>query len=165
MRSVEGDLSRVLLIVAAAVTAACSGHLTKLPVQEVPIESVQAPPTPLVDESAPAAEEPGGAGATSAGSATATTGAAASSRGPVALPAVASATDDSAGANEGDPKIAAAMKLMKTGKKTDLFAARRLLSATVLVGAGTPDQARLLRLICSKLNDKTCVAKCAAYIR
>jgi hypothetical protein len=99
----------------------------------------------------------------SAPTTTRTSSAAASTGGASSGPPVAIVPDDP---NEpGDQKLQAATKLIKTGKHADLLAARKLLGTSVFAGTGTSDQARLLRLVCSKLGDKPCVARCAQFIK
>jgi hypothetical protein len=171
MGSPLGDRSLTLLA-GALVLAACS-HLTKYTVQEVPIESYQAPaPTPILGEDAgPAVPEvvaTTGTTGTSASAGTHTSAAVApaapggAAGAPGAAP-VAIVPDDPD--EPGDPKLQAATKLLKSGKHADLLAARKLLGASVFTGTGSADQARLLRLVCSKLGDKPCVARCAQYIK
>jgi hypothetical protein len=160
----------VTLLTGAVLVTAC-GHITKYKIEEVPISSFSATapagPVAATDPSASVAVPPiidmgpGGAATPPAGSgATASAPAAAAGAPPQAI-----AGGDDVPGDQSDPKIAAATKLLKSGKRTDLAAARKLLSATVFAGTGTPDQARLLRLVCSKLGDKACVVRCTSFIR
>jgi len=166
MGTTMGALSLVTVLAGALAASACSGHLNKFPVQEVPISSFEAPAPaqvaapaedttkpPIIDMGVPA---PPAAPATAAaaGGAAAAPGAAAGG---------GAAADDPSEST--DPKIQAAGKLMKTGKRNDLMSARKLLATSVFTGTGTADQARLLRLVCSKLGDKPCVARCTAIAK
>jgi hypothetical protein len=168
MGTTMGALSLATVLAGAFLASACSGHLNKVPVQEVPISSFDSPAPipiatseeasrpPIIDMGVPTPPTtPAAGGAAAAGGATAATGGGASS----------SAGGDEVPADSSDPKIQAAAKLMRSGKRNDLMAARKLLAASVFASTGTPDQARLLRLACSKLGDKACVARCAAYIK
>jgi hypothetical protein len=158
-----GTLSLCLVIVAVAFASACD-HLTKLPVAEVPIDQFEGtpPPTPagapttvpVVEADAPPLPPP--APSTNATTSAATTKAAgASSGGPVPIEPPDPAED----------KIQAAKKLMARGTKPDLLQARKILVADVGSGNGTPGEARVLRQVCVKLNDKPCIAKATTYIK
>jgi hypothetical protein len=146
-----------------ALVVACT-HLHKVPIQEVPIDSFVAGPGPSAVASAGYASDDAGRPviidegptssipvATAAGSGAQ----AAAGKGPEPA-ATADTTDDT---------LQAASKLIKTGKKNDLLSARKLLAPAVFGGNGTADEARLLRLVCSKLADKACVAKSAQYAK
>jgi len=160
----------VTLLLGAVLASAC-GHLTKYKIEEVPISSFAAtgpPPTVTAAETAavpPIIDMGPGASAPSAAVVAAAAPAVAGAAAPaVAAPQPLAGGDDAPG-DQSDPKIQAATKLMKTGKRSDLAAARKLLSASVFAGTGTSDQARLLRLVCSKLGDKVCVGRCGAFIK
>jgi hypothetical protein len=151
---------------ATSLLASACGHLTKYKVEEVPISSFAATgPSPTVSAE-PAVVPPiidmGSGPATPPPPAVSGAVAASPPAGPAPQPVAGG--DDVVG-DPSDPKIQAASKLLKTGKRNDLMMARKLLAASVFAGTGTADQARLLRLVCSKLGDKGCVGRCGIYIK
>jgi hypothetical protein len=143
------------LCVAIAAAMAC-GHLDRVPVVEVPIDQFQAAPAgsvtaasptlaPIIDDTPPAAT-------TTAASAT-TPSTAPAKPGGAPPPAAIEAPDPA------QDKIDQAKKLMATGKPADLLKAKRLLIADVGSGTGTPGEVKMLKVVCTKLADKACLAK------
>jgi hypothetical protein len=160
-----GIPSLCMALAAVTLSVACS-HITKLPVTEVPIDQFQATPvgapsdtptapTPVVEPdpttAAPTTEAP-------------PPSAAAAPKAPAGA-ASGTAPESIEPADPAEDKIRAATKLMKTGKRADLLAARKLLVADVGSGNGSQGEARLLRTVCTKLGDKPCVAKATSYIK
>jgi hypothetical protein len=151
-----GTLSLCVALAAVAIAPACT-HITRLPVTEVPIDQFQATPVTAVPETVatvaiiqpdpPPVPAPGG---TTAASATP-----ASSK-PAAPPPTVDSPED---------KVQAAALALKTGKRADLLSSRKALMADVGTPNGTPGEARMLRAVCAKLNDKPCIAKATANIK
>jgi len=157
-----GALSSSFGFGAALLAAACSSHLTKLPVTEIPIDQFEGTPVATAPADVPSAvpvvePEPPPSAATTTPSAPVV--AAPASHGPVAPPA---SVDPSQTPEE---NVDAAIKLMKTGKRADVVAARKLLYNDVASGSCTQGEARMLRTVCLKLNDKPCVAKAVSAIK
>jgi len=147
-----------LWVTAAALplAGACT-HLTKIPVQEVPIDQFQATPAevPAASAGVPPIVDEGPTAATTTAAATTTGGAKPAGSAPTAIEPPDPAQE----------RIDAAMKLARSGKKADLQMARKMLIVDVGSGNGTPGEARALKQICTKLGDKACVAKASSYIK
>jgi hypothetical protein len=151
-----GTLSLCVALAAVAIAPACS-HITKLPVAEVPIDQFQGTPVTAVPETVASVaiiqpDPPPVPAPTSTAAASASP---ASSK-----PAAPLQTLDSP-----EDKVQAAVQAMKTGKRADLLASRKALMADVGTPNGTPGEARMLRAVCTKLNDKACIARANLYIK
>jgi hypothetical protein len=166
-----GALLPSLGLLAALSAAACESHLAKLPVTEIPIEQFEgtpvsaplgeaAPVTPIVVDGEPAAPPASAAAANVTAPSAAPVPAAAVSKAPAGPPP--SAVEPSATPEE---KVDAAIKLMKTGKKADVLAARKVLYNDVASGSCTQGEAKMLRTVCLKLKDQACVLKAVSNIK
>ncbi len=171
----DGSLLHVAPLAAAILGIACT-HVSKVPITEVPINQFEATapppastetigPPPLIDETAaPSATSASPVVSAATSSATPSAPATATAGGAGGAAAPTNLTAPTAGAGtDADSKIQAATKLMKSGKRPDLLAARKILGADVFNQKGTADEARLLRLVCTKLGDKPCVATATQY--
>jgi len=150
-----GTLSLCVALAAVAIAPACS-HITKHPVAEVPIDQFQGTPVTAVPEAvATVAIQPDPPPVP-----VPTTSAAASASPASSKPAAPLQTVDSP-----EDKVQAAAQALKTGKRADLLASRKALMADVGTPNGTPGEARMLRAVCTKLNDKACIARANLYIK
>jgi hypothetical protein len=168
MGSSLGALGVQTVLACALAGVACS-HITKVPVTEIPIASFQSP-EPAATALAPAPDKPpiidetlAPATTTSAAAATAAAPTGAGAKPQAAPQPVQPPPADSGGGPE--DRVQTASKLVKTGKHGDLVKARALLGSSVFAGSGTADEARMLRLVCTKLGDKACVQKSLPYIK